>query len=102
MITGSPKANTGFGLSIDKRNQALSFFIYSSINVPLNYQTAAGSFSAQAWQYLGIVNDYDQGKLKKYVTFVNHGKGTILVFEEFGISIKFTISKLTCTKDELI
>lgn len=67
MITGSPKDHTGFGLFLDNTNKQLAFYIYSSIfvNSPLFYTNPAGSFSAQAWIYFGIVYDYNQGKFEE-------------------------------------
>jgi hypothetical protein len=59
---------------VNNINQQLDFYIYSAVNNPnyLNYRTAAGSFSAQAWLYFGIVYDFDQGKSKENINVIDH------------------------------
>jgi len=65
MTTGSAIPHTGFGLEVLNLNQIFTFYLYQANNeANILYQDSqAGIIEGLAWQYLGIVYDYDQGKL---------------------------------------
>ncbi len=65
MTTGSAIPHTGFGLMVYILNQVFTIYLYQANNEanPIFRYSQAGIIEGLAWQYLGIVYDYDQGKL---------------------------------------
>jgi hypothetical protein len=49
---------------LESSNLFWNFIMYNNIGVAIYRYAINGAFKSQAWQYLGVVYNYDMGKKK--------------------------------------